>query len=217
MFQSSAPSSGGGFFGGESSSSSSSSSGFGAMFGGAKPASGSAALLASAQGALGGVAGGAAGAGEQLFGVSTAGLFEGRVCCCTMTKKQRLYAFLACFAAGVFVSLISSVFIWTFNYVGFGICYSFGNILAILSTLFIMGPWSQLKSMFHPNRALATCIYLGALVATLAVAFTLKNGMLVLALVLVQLLALFWYSLSYIPFGRALVTRAVRGCFSSAG
>jgi hypothetical protein len=71
--------------------------------------------------------------------------------------------------------------------------------------------------MFHPNRALATCIYLGALVATLAVAFTLKNGMLVLALVLVQLLALFWYSLSYIPFGRALVTRAVRGCFSSAG
>ena len=215
MFQSGASSSGGGFFGEPAAAP----SGLGAMFGGAaKPASGGAALLASAQGALGGAAGAASGAGEQLFGVSTAGLFEGRVCgCCTMTKKQRLYAFLGCFAAGVFVSLLSSVFIWTFNYVGFGICYSFGNVLAILSTLFIMGPWSQLKAMFHPNRAIATCVYLSALVATLAVAFTVKNGMLVLALVLVQLVALFWYSLSYIPFGRALVTRAVSGCFSSAG
>jgi hypothetical protein len=213
MFQQSGGGGGGGFFGGDSS------SGGGSIFGAAKPASGGAALLASAQGALGGAVGSAAGAGEQLFGVSTVGVFEGgKVCgCCTLTKRQRLYGFLGCFIAGVFVSLLSSVFIWTFNYVGFGICYSFGNILAILSTLFIMGPWAQLKAMFHPNRALATCIYLSALVATLVVAFTVKNGILVLALVLVQLLALFWYSLSYIPFGRQLMTRAVKGFCSGGG
>ena len=77
-----------------------------------------------------------------------------------------------------------------------------------------MGPMTQLRNMFHKNRAAATCIYLGALIATLAVAFTVKNGLLVLALVLVQFLALLWYTASYIPFARQLITRAVKGCFS---
>ena len=188
----------------------------GGLFGGGGGGGGGGKGATSLLGAVG--AGGAAGAaGDALFGIAAPGLFETK-CCCTMTKKQRLYGFIGCFCAGVFVSLISTVFIWTFNYTGFGICYSFGNVLAILSTLFIMGPWAQLKNMFHANRVVATCVYLGALVATLVVAFTVKDaGIFVLVLVGVQVVALFWYSLSYIPFGRQLLTRAVSGMCASAG
>ena len=92
-----------------------------------------------------------------------------------------------------------------------------GNLLAIASTFFIMGPRTQCRNMFHKNRAVASCVYLGALVATVAVAFTIKNGILVLCLVGVQAAALLWYSLSYSPFARQLVTRAVKNlCASGA-
>ena len=198
-----------GFFGGESSSASSS----GGLFGGAASGGGKASLLGSVPGL--GAAASASGA-DVLFGVATPGLFD-TPCPCSMTKKQRLYGFLGCFAAGVFVTLLSTVFVWTGNFTGFGVAYSTGNLLAIASTFFIMGPRTQCRNMFHKNRAVASCVYLGALVATVAVAFTIKNGILVLCLVGVQAAALLWYSLSYIPFARQLVTRAVKNlCASGA-
>lgn len=65
----------------------------------------------------------------------------------------------------------------------FAITYSFGNILAMGSTAFLMGPWRQIKNMFDPSRLIATLIYLGLLVATLVVAFTIANIPLLLVLI----------------------------------
>jgi hypothetical protein len=51
----------------------------------------------------------------------------------------------------------------------------------------------------------------------MVVAFTVKGsstGILVLALVGVQAAALLWYSLSYIPFARQLITKAIGSCFA---
>jgi len=42
----------------------------------------------------------------------------------------------------------------------FAIMYSFGNIISICSSFFLAGPYTQLKKMFAPTRAIATIIYL---------------------------------------------------------
>ncbi|KAF9975912.1 hypothetical protein BGZ73_000259 [Actinomortierella ambigua] len=84
---------------------------------------------------------------------------------------------------------------------GFGIC-----------TAFLIGPMRQLKTMFAPVRMVASIVYIVLLILTLIIAFTLKSLLLCLILCIVQFLALFWYSASYIPYGRAAIKKVVGGC-----
>jgi hypothetical protein len=59
----------------------------------------------------------------------------------------------------------------------------------------------------------ATIVYLTSIVLTLVFALTIPNQFLILGCICVQLLALFWYGLSFIPYGRkmakGMVTSAV--------
>ena len=55
--------------------------------------------------------------------------------------------------------------------------------------------------MFKKTRIIATLMYLGSMVGTLVVAFTMKDVPAQGALVLVCV-AIVWYTLSYIPFAR---------------
>lgn len=58
----------------------------------------------------------------------------------------------------------------TANVLMFGILYSIGNLVAICSTAFLLGPMKQFKKMFDSTRIIATGIYLGTIVLTLLVA-----------------------------------------------
>jgi hypothetical protein len=42
----------------------------------------------------------------------------------------------------------------------FAVLYSIGNVVALSSTLFLMGPVNQLKRMFAPTRLIATIVML---------------------------------------------------------
>jgi hypothetical protein len=87
------------------------------------------------------------------------------------------------------------------NINGFVILYSFGNVVAICATGFLMGPMKQLKSMFAPVRIIATLVFIGLLITTLVVAFQTKNFIAVMICVILQFFAGLWYSISYIPYG----------------
>ena len=61
--------------------------------------------------------------------------------------------------------------------------------------MFLMGPCKQLGSMLQSGRWIATTVYLLAIVATLAVAFTVHGiggVVLVVLLLVVQFLAMVW-------------------------
>ena len=102
-----------------------------------------------------------------------------------------------------------------------------------------MGPARQLKYMFNETRWIASLIFIGSIVLTLVAAFAVRwlttrgwgaggrlmrprrvlhtpaqlhSKILCLIAVLVQIAALGWYALSYIPYGRAMCSQ----CFSSA-
>ncbi|KAI8801536.1 vesicle transport protein, partial [Cladochytrium replicatum] len=93
----------------------------------------------------------------------------------------------------------------------FAVLYTFGNIISLVATGFLVGFLTQLKKMFDPTRLVATIIFLAAMVVTFLVAILLGNAILVLVCVLVQYCALFWYSASYIPFARDAMKKVFGG------
>jgi hypothetical protein len=122
---------------------------------------------------------------------------EAASCACLdslgLSRTQRLTGFAVCFALGTLCSLMSSSFvpIIALRPAKFAIPYTIGNVLSILSTSFLVGPRSQLKSMFDPVRRGASLLYLCSLAITLFAAFKLRIALVVLAAVACQV-GLFW-------------------------
>ncbi|XP_058886174.1 vesicle transport protein SFT2B-like isoform X1 [Acipenser ruthenus] len=126
--------------------------------------------------------------------------------------STRVKGFIACFAIGVLCSILGVCLLWVprNGLVLFAVFYTLGNISAIGSTFFLMGPLKQMKKMVEPTRAIATTVMLVSLILTLCSAFWWKNKGLAVLFCIMQFFAFAWYSLSFIPFARD----AVKSCFS---
>lgn len=124
-----------------------------------------------------------------------------------MSTSTRFYGFVGCVILGVVCGALSFMYIPAIvvKPSKFAVMYTMGNILAIASGMFLFGPWNQVKRMFAPDRAIASTIYIASMIATLYAALILKNGLLVIILLLVQVAALVYFSLSYIPFARRVL------------
>ncbi|KAM6139707.1 vesicle transport protein SFT2A isoform 2-T2 [Phoenicopterus ruber ruber] len=118
----------------------------------------------------------------------------------TLSFGTRVKWFVICFVAGIACSILGTALLWLPKGIKlFAVFYTLGNIAALASTCFLMGPLKQLKAMFEPKRLIATVVMLWN-----------KKGLAMLFCIL-QFLAMTWYSLSYIPFARDAVIK----CFSS--
>lgn len=97
----------------------------------------------------------------------------------------------------------------------FALSFTCGSITFMASFGIMKGPYEHLVSMFTADRMLFTTIYFGSILATLYLTCT-KGGMKGYALVLiasgVQLVALLWYLVSFLPggtMGLSMVGRAM--------
>lgn len=126
----------------------------------------------------------------------------------------RMKGFIICCILGVFCSILGTCMLWIpgIGLAVFAVLYTAGNICALLSTMFLIGPCRQLKTMCAKERAFATVIMLVCLVLTLCAAFWWKNNGLALLFCVLQFLAFTWYGLSYIPFARDAVTKLFSMC-----
>ncbi|THG01553.1 hypothetical protein TEA_023888 [Camellia sinensis var. sinensis] len=88
----------------------------------------------------------------------------------------------------------------------FAVLFTFGNMLAVGSTAFIIGPGQQMRMMLDPVRIYATAIYVGCVVLALICALVIRSKVLTILAIISEICALIWYSLSYIPFARRLVS-----------
>jgi hypothetical protein len=131
----------------------------------------------------------------------------------TFSWETRLKGFIICFALGVVCSLLSTflLFVPGGGLIAFAILYTFGNVMAICSTFFLMGPCNQIKRMFAETRIIATIIVIVCLALTLCAALWWKLPGLAILFCILQFLAMTWYGLSYIPFARD----AIKKCFTS--
>ncbi|KAG1685428.1 hypothetical protein DVH05_017767 [Phytophthora capsici] len=133
--------------------------------------------------------------------------------CPSLTKKQRMIGFVSCFVLGYLVSFGSTfaLIAGSDNGAKFGVTYSLGNIISLCGSGFLVGPKQQVKLMFKPVRRIATIIYLLMIAVVLSVALAApKLGLVVLLLVIIQCGAAVWYSASYIPYGRKMLTSIVQ-------
>lgn len=133
----------------------------------------------------------------------------------TLSWSTRIKGFVICFVLGIVLSFVGSFCLFAKNgVVLFGVFYTLGNVIALMSTCFLMGPVSQCKKMFAATRVIATIVMFACLVMTLLCAFLWHNKGLVFLFVILQFLAMTWYSLSYIPYARDAVKKCVESCIA---
>ena len=78
------------------------------------------------------------------------------------------------------------------------------------ATGFLMGPKKQCTNMWHESRRYTTAVYLILIIIVFALAVSKQNIGLILVFLFLEILAGMWYGLSYIPFGRKMVSQFFR-------
>ncbi|NWX87957.1 SFT2A protein, partial [Nothoprocta ornata] len=79
----------------------------------------------------------------------------------TLSFGTRVKWFGICFIAGIACSILGTALLWLPKGIKlFAVFYTLGNIAALASTCFLMGPLKQLKKMFEPTRLIATIVML---------------------------------------------------------
>lgn len=138
--------------------------------------------------------------------------------CASLSWKERLAGFAVCYGLGTLLTVLSfgsfaAVFAGAPE--RFALTYSLGNILNVGSTCFLVGPQRQWTALTHKSRRIASAVYFSCIIFTLLCVWIKWSdyglrwlgGILTFTAVGIQCLALGWYAMSYVPFGRTIVGR----------
>uniref|UniRef100_R4G9M2 Vesicle transport protein n=1 Tax=Anolis carolinensis TaxID=28377 RepID=R4G9M2_ANOCA len=131
----------------------------------------------------------------------------------SLSFSTRVKWFAICFASGILCSILGTAMLWLpgGGMKLFAVFYTLGNISALSSTCFLMGPVKQLKKMFEPTRLIVTIVMLLSFILTLCAVFWWHKRGLALLFCIMQFLAMTWYSLSYIPYARTQDCKCYEG------
>ena len=140
--------------------------------------------------------------------------------CPSLTIKQRIYCFLSCFILGLVLSIVSvgGILGAIMNPTKFALLYSFGNLCSLGSTFFLVGPASQFKKMMKKTRIVVSLVFVFSLIGTIVFAVGFYDEdvkwhkLMIILLMIIQACSLFWYTLSYIPFGRKIFKKICFKC-----
>lgn len=83
----------------------------------------------------------------------------------------------------------------------FAILFTCGSLLIFLSIFILRGPEQHLRSMLQADRLPFTTLHLLSVCATLYVALVMQSTVLTVVCAVLQIWALLWYTLSYVPGG----------------
>ncbi|KAJ3728753.1 SFT2-domain-containing protein [Lentinula raphanica] len=126
-----------------------------------------------------------------------------------LSRTTRLYGFIGCLAVGFVLSLLGSIVLFLAQLALFAILYALGTIVSLAGTGFLIGFGTQLKLMFKPVRIVATLVFLASIGLVFVGAFVIGSDVLCIIFVIIEYLAYTWYSISYIPYARSAVLKAV--------
>ncbi|KAF2078007.1 hypothetical protein CYY_000645 [Polysphondylium violaceum] len=130
----------------------------------------------------------------------------------SLSFYQRLIGFAIFFIIGIVFLGMSTFFILAPK--TFAKFYTIGSLCLFGSSMVLVGVKKHFQTMFSGDRLFPSLIYIGSIFCTLYFALVLKSTPLSLISVILQLGALVWYSLSYIPMGRQVVGGFVSTVYS---
>jgi len=126
-----------------------------------------------------------------------------------LSRTARLYGFIGCLAVGFVLSLLGSIVLFLAQLALFAILYSLGTIVSLAGTGFLIGFGTQVKLAFKPVRVVATLAFIASIALVFVGAFVIGSDVLCIIFVIIEYLAYTWYSISYIPYARSAVLKAV--------
>lgn len=130
--------------------------------------------------------------------------------CPSLSYQERIIGCATCFLLGFLISLGSTFRLAKLVHghpAPFAIAYTIGNLLSLGCTMFFVGPTKQLETMFRVKRRGSAILYLLFIGTTLTLCFSHNfphRVGLVMISVFCQFMALIWYTLSYVPYGRKI-------------
>ena len=128
--------------------------------------------------------------------------------CPALSRTQRLIGCVSCVVAGIFCFSLSTIYVPVLLLKArkFALLFSLGSLFMINSFSFLLGPWNHAKSLFSKERLIFTVTYFGSLFSTLYFALYLKSTVLTTIAAVLQVIALLWYLVSYVPGGQTGLT-----------
>ncbi|KDE03564.1 hypothetical protein MVLG_05949 [Microbotryum lychnidis-dioicae p1A1 Lamole] len=124
-----------------------------------------------------------------------------------LTRTQRLYGFGFCLVAGCALAVVGAILFTLGQVTLFATFYVLGVIISLVGTGFLVGFQKQFKMMMDPVRIWAAGLFLLFIALTLVFAFAIRIPILVIVFAICTFLAFIWYTLSYIPYARALAKK----------
>jgi len=139
----------------------------------------------------------------------------------SLSKKQRILGFMTSILLGLicFGLAISFLPMLVINPRKFSLLFSLGSVFTISSFSFLYGPYNHLVHLFSKERLPFTVVYFITLSATLYFAMGLQSAILTPIAAVLQVIALAWFVISYIPGGKAglsFFTKLFTGFFKSS-
>jgi hypothetical protein len=122
---------------------------------------------------------------------------------------------LGCSIAGTVLSIIVSfIFIFSeFDVVAYAILYSFGQVLNISGSCFLSTPSGHCKAMKKKHRIIPSLVYISMVILTVVIAIATQIKGLVLLFLVLQVIAYYWYTITFIPFGQKIIKKFCESCF----
>jgi hypothetical protein len=136
-------------------------------------------------------------------------------CCPDLSWKTRIIGFLICFFVGLALTFMSIGFIITAvtGNMSFALFWTLGNATCLCSSFFLVGPKKQWANMTKPHRLVCSLVYLASMVLILVNNFIIRWWTLMIIFVTIEICALVWYTLSYIPGGRKCCMNCLKSCW----
>ena len=144
------------------------------------------------------------GSQSSAWGSSNNGESVKDSCCPSLSKKQRIFGFCICLGMGVLCFTLAAFYVPVIVVFArkFALLFSLGSAFTLSSFSFLYGPYNHFKHLASKERLPFTLVYMGSLFGTLYFALALQSTVLTVLAAAAQVIALFWFTLSYIPGGQ---------------
>lgn len=137
-------------------------------------------------------------------------------CLPSLTKRQRLIGFLLSLTMGMICFGLSMMYlpVIVLKARKFSLLFSLGSAFAMTSFSFLYGPYTYLQHLMSRDRLPFTSAYFGSLFATLYFAMALQSTILTTLAATIQIVALLWFLIGYIPGGTTGMKYLAKMCTS---
>lgn len=125
-----------------------------------------------------------------------------------LSRLERIIGFGCCLAASILCFVLSFFLfpVLALKPRKFGMLWSMGSLLFVLSFGILQGPASYTRHLLSRERFVFTIVFFGSVLLTMYTLVILKSTILTIFSSIIEIFAVLYYTISYFPFGAGALT-----------